>query len=194
MRVFMRIMLLLPLLFLFCLNTIIGQIRYKNTTYLELSGGIPILLDNNHFPQNWKDGERIYGMGLCFTNAKSNYHRIQLNYKEEKVLDSPAFYTNAQLKYLYESTILKGKYHRSFLGFIYGAGIGFESLKNSPNVNLSADKTYPLLTLGLNFEKFITAPVALFIRLDADFTTAPISQAIKANAQIGLKFKLSNGQ
>jgi hypothetical protein len=194
MRIFMRIMLLLPLLFVFCLNAVIGQIRNKNTTYLELSGGIPILLDDNQFQQNWKEGERIYGMGLCFTNAKSNYHRIQLNYKEEKVLDNVSFYTNAQLKYLYESMLLKGKYHRSFLGFLYGAGIGFESLKNSPNANLTPDKAYPLLTLGLNFEKFISPTMALFVRLDADATTATISQSIKANAQIGLKFKLSNGQ
>jgi hypothetical protein len=190
----MKIILLIPLLFLFCLNAVIGQIRNKNTTYLELSGGIPILLDHNHFPQNWQEGERIYGMGLCFTNAKSNYHRIQVNYKQEKVLDNVAFYTNAQLKYLYESMLLKGKYHRSFLGFLYGAGISFESLKNSPNVNLTHDKAYPLLTLGLNFEKFISPAMALFVRLDADATTATISQSIKANAQIGLKFKLSNGQ
>ena len=187
-------MFLISLLLLFCLYDIIGQIRNKKTTYLELSGGIPILLDNNHFPQNWKEGERIYGLGLCFTNTKSNYHRIQLNYKEEKVLDNAAFYTNTQFKYNYESMLLKGKYHRSFLGFLYGAGIGFESLKNSPNANLTHDKAYPLLTLGLNFEKFISPTFALFVRLDADATTASISQSIKANAQIGLKFKLSNGQ
>jgi hypothetical protein len=190
----MKIILLIPLLFLFCLNAVIGQIRNKNTTYLELSGGIPILLDNNHFPQNWKDGERIYGIGLCFTNVKSNYHRIIVNYKEEKVMDNAAFYTNTQIKYLYESMLLKGKYHRSFLGFLYGAGVGFESLKNSPNVHLTQDKAYPLLTIGLNFEKFISPTMALFIRLDADGTTATISQSIKANAQIGFKFKLSNAQ
>ena len=102
--------------------------------------------------------------------------------------------SNAQLKYLYESILLKGRYHRSFLGFIYGAGIGFESLKNSPNLNLTVDKTYPLLTLGINFEKFIAAPVALFVRVDADFTTFPISQSLKANAQVGLKFRIVNGR
>lgn len=171
-----------------------AQIRTKHTTYLEFSGGIPIILNGNQSLQYWKNGERVYGVGLCFTNAKSNYHRIQVGYREEKVLDSPAFYTNAQLKYLYESIILKGRYHRSFLGFIYGAGIGFESLKNSPNLNLTVDRTYPLLTLGINFEKFIAAPVALFVRVDADFTTSPISQSLKANAQIGLKFSISNGQ
>jgi hypothetical protein len=190
----MRSILLIPLLFLFCLNTVIGQIRNKNTTYLELSSGIPIILDNYHFPQNWKDGERIYGIGLCFTNVKSNYHRIIVNYKEEKILDNAAFYTNTQIKYLYESMLLKGKYHRSFLGFLYGAGVGLESLKNSLNANLTHEKAYPLLIIGLNFEKFISPTLALFLRLDADATTATISQSIKANAQIGLKFKLSNGQ
>ena len=171
-----------------------AQIRTKHTTYLEFSGGIPLFFQGNQSLQYWKNGERVYGVGLCFTNAKSNYHRIQLGYREEKVLDSPAFYTNAQLKYLYESILLKGRYHRSFLGFIYGAGVGFESLKNSPNLNLTVDKTYPLLTLGINFEKFIVAPVALFVRVDADFTTFPISQSLKANAQVGLKFRITNGR
>ncbi|MEY4541004.1 MAG: hypothetical protein RLZZ306_2761 [Bacteroidota bacterium] len=175
-------------------STTQAQIRTKHSTYLELSGGFPLILNGNQSFEYWKKGERVYGIGMCFTNVKSNYHRIQLGYREEKVLDSPAFYTNVKVKYLYESMVLKGKYHRSFLGFLYGAGIGFESLKNSPNINLTTDKTYPLLSLGLNFEKIIATPVALFIRMDADFTTSPISQPIKANVQMGLKFRISNGQ
>jgi hypothetical protein len=193
MKILLKIFLLLMML---CLSVSMtqAQIRTKHTKYVEVSGGFPLILIGNQSLEYWKRGERVYGIGMCFTNAKSNYHRIQMAYREEKVLDSPAFYTNLQLKYSYESTILKGKYHRSFLGFLYGAGIGFESLKNSPNVNLTIDKTYPLLSLGLNFEKFIATPVALFIRMDADFTTSPISQPIKANAQIGLKCRISNGQ
>jgi hypothetical protein len=192
----MKILIQTIFILVLCLNfsKMKAQIRTKHTTYLEITGGIPLILDGNQSLNYLKKGERVYGLGLCFTNAKSNYHRIQVGYREEKVLDNPAFFTNTQLKYSYESTLLKGKYHRSFLGVMYGAGIGFESLKNSPNVNLTADKTYPLLTLGLNFEKFMVSPVALFVRMEADFTTSPISQPIKANGQIGLKFRIVNGQ
>jgi hypothetical protein len=141
-----------------------AQMRTKNTKYLEFSGGLPLLFGGNQSLEFWRMGERVYGLGLCMTNAKSNYHRIQVGYREEKVLDSPAFYTNTQLKYSYESTLLKGKYHRSFLGILYGAGIGFEQLNHSPNLNLTADKFYPLITLGLNFEKYVLPPFALFVR------------------------------
>lgn len=183
--------------FLFCVVLLIhsaqAQIRNYRTKYLEISGGIPLILNNNQFPQNWQAGERVYGLGLCFTNAKSNYHRIGINYKEEKIENSPAYFTNVTFKYSYESTLLKGKYHRSFLGFIYGAGIGFESLKNSPNDNLPKERTYPLITMGLQFEKFWSPHWALFAKIEADATTSNISQAFKANAQLGLKIKLANG-
>ena len=185
------------LFFILCLFILIhsaqAQIRNHRTKYLELSGGIPLILNNNQFPQNWKAGERVYGLGLCFTNAKSNYHRIGVNYKEEKVENSPAYFTNLTFKYSYESTLLKGKYHRSFLGFMYGAGIGFESLKNSPNDNLPKERTYPFVTIGLQFEKFLSPQFAFFTRIDADATTSNISQQFKANAQLGLKIKLANG-
>jgi hypothetical protein len=171
-----------------------AQMRTKNTKYLEFSGGLPLLFGENQSLEFWKKGERVFGLGLCFTNAKSNYHRIQVGYREEKVLDSPAFYTNTQMKYSYESTLLKGKYHRSFFGLLYGAGIGCEQLIDSPNINLTADKFYPLVTLGINFEKYVLPPFALFVRVETDFTTSNISQLMKANTQIGLKFSISNGQ
>ena len=104
--------------FMFCLFMLMhstqAQIRNHRTKYIEISGGIPLILNNNQFPQNWKAGERVYGLGLCFTNAKSNYHRIGINYKEERVENSPAYFTNLTFKYCYESTLLKGKYHHSF--------------------------------------------------------------------------------
>lgn len=175
-------------------NTMQAQIRNKKTTYIELSSGIPIILTDNQFPKNWQEGERIYGVSLCFTNVKSNYHHVNMTYKKEKVQDSPAYYTNFLLKYSYESMLLKGKYHLSYLGFMYGAGIGVESLQNSPNNNISKQQTYPLVTVGLHFEKFLVPNFALFAKIDADATTANISQNIKGNAQIGLKFTLSNGQ
>jgi hypothetical protein len=181
-------------LFVFISLSTQAQMRTKNTKYLEFSGGLPLLFEGNQSLEFWRKGERVYGIGLCFTNAKSNYHRIQMGYREEKVLDSPAFYTNTQVKYSYESTLLKGKYHRSFLGIFYGAGLGFETLNNSPNINLTADKFYPLVTLGLNFEKYVLPPFALFVRVETDFTTSNISQLMKANAQIGLKFSISNGR
>ncbi len=194
MKLVVNISILTYLLILLNINRVVGQIRNKNTTYLELSGGNPIIIDEHRFLRNWSEGERVYGLGLCFTNAKANYHRIHLHYKQEKVMDNAAFYTNAQIKYSYETLLFKGKYHRSFLGFLYGAGIGFESLRNSPNANLSNDKVYPFLTVGLHMEKFISPGFALFLRLDTDATTTAISQRIKANAQIGLKFKLFNAQ
>lgn len=182
------------LLFVLISMTTQAQMRTKNTKYLEFSGGLPLLFGGNQSLEFWRKGERVYGIGLCFTNAKSNYHRIQVGYREEKVLDSHAFYTNTQVKYSYESTLLKGKYHRSFLGILYGAGLGFEQLNHSPNINLTSDKFYPLVTLGLNFEKYVLPPFALFVRVETDFTTSNISQLMKANAQIGLKFSISNGQ
>lgn len=170
-----------------------AQIRNHRTKYLEVSGGFPLILSNNSLLQYWKAGERVYGLGLCFTNAKSNYHRIGLHYREEMVENNSAYFTNLTVKYSYESTLLKGKYHRSYVGLIYGAGVGFETLKNSPNENLSREKFYPLLTVGLQFERFISPQFAFFTRIDADVTTANISQSLKANAQIGLKIKLYNG-
>ena len=79
------------------------------------------------------------------------------------------------------------------LGLMYGAGIGFESLKNSPNDNLPKERTYPLVTIGLQFEKFLSPQFALFTRIDADATTSNISQPFKGNVQLGLKIKLANG-
>jgi hypothetical protein len=188
------IYLIFALLFVLVSFSTQAQMRTKNTKYLEFSGGLPLLFGGNQTLEFFKKRERVYGLGLCFTNAKSNYHRIQVGYREENVLDSPAFYTNTQVKYSYESTLLKGKYHRSFLGILYGTGIGFEQLNDSPNINLTADKFYPLLTLGLNFEKYLLPPFALFVRVETDFTTSNISQLMKVNTQIGLKFSISNGQ
>ncbi len=194
MKYITNVLMLVSLLFVLGSHEIVGQIRNKNTTYLEISGGTPIIIDQQRFLQNWSEGERTYGFGVCFTNAKANYHRIHLHYKQEKITVNAAFYTNAQLKYSYETLLLKGSYHRSFLGLLYGGGVGFELLRNSPNANLSNDKVYPFLTVGLHMEKFISPGFALFLRLDTDATTTAISQRIKANAQIGLKFKLFNVQ
>jgi hypothetical protein len=177
----------------FIIHSIQAQIRNHRTKYVELSGGIPLILSNNSFLQHWKDGERIYGLGLCFTNAKSNYHRIGLHHREEMVENSPAYFTNLTFKYSYESTLLKSKYHLSYLGLVYGAGVGIETLRNSPNDNVPKEIAYPLLTVGLQFERFLGPQFAFFSRLDTDLTTSNISQRLKANAQIGLKFKLSNG-
>jgi hypothetical protein len=191
----MKAVQLIPLFMILWLNPSLGQIRNRASRYIELSGGIPLFLTNNNFPQNWKEGERVYGLGFCLTNAKSNYHRIAFCYKEERVLDSQsAYFRNFQLKYNYENTLWKGKYHLSYLGFFYGLGVGFESLKNAPTTHATSEKAYPLVNLGFNFEKFIAPQMALFCRIEADASTTTISQPLKGNVQAGLKFKFLNLQ
>jgi hypothetical protein len=191
----MKALQLILIFMILWVNASLGQIRNKGSHYTELSGGIPLFLKNNDFPQNWKERERLFGLGFCLTNAKSNYHRIVFCYKEERVLDSQsAYFSNFQLKYTYENTVLKGKYHLSYLGFFYGVGIGLESLKNAPATHSQSEKAYPLVTLGFNFEKFIAPKTALFFRIDADASTTNISQQLKGNIQVGLKFKLPNLQ
>ncbi|MET3129170.1 hypothetical protein ABID42_004292 [Arcicella rosea] len=168
-----------------------AQIRNKSTKYLEVSSGIPLLFEDNNFPQNWQQGDRFYAASLCFGTATSNYHRIGFAYRQEKMQDNTAaLLKNYQLKYSYEATLLKGKYHLSFLGFLYGLGAGFQSLSNGTANGASQGKAYPFLTIGFNVEKFFSRKIAVFAKVDADGTTAAITRQIKANAQVGLKFKL----
>ncbi len=88
------------------------------------------------------------------------------------------------------STLTKGKNHLSYLGLLYGLGVGIENLNHSYNTNLQSSTAYPLATLGLNFEKFLGTSVALFIRVDGDATMMAVSQKLKGNVGIGLKVKL----
>ncbi|MEA5259565.1 hypothetical protein VB264_17335 [Arcicella aquatica] len=167
-----------------------GQIRNKSTKYLEVSSGIPILFEDNNFPQNWQQGDRFHALSLCFGTATSNYHRIGFAYRQEKIQNNATSLKNYQLKYSYEATLLKGKYHLSYLGFLYGIGAGFQSLSSSIGNENSQGKAYPFLTIGFNVEKFFSPKIAIFASVHADGTTAAITRQIKANAQVGLKFKL----
>lgn len=167
-----------------------AQIRNKSTKYLEVSGGIPLLFEDNNFPKNWQQSDRLYALSLCFGTLKSNYHRLAFAYRQEKVQDNATSLKNYQLKYSYEATLLKGKYHLSYLGILYGIGAGFQSLSSTIDNEPSQGKAYPFLTIGFNVEKFFSPKIAVFARLDADGTTAAIARQIKANAQVGLKFKL----
>ncbi len=167
-----------------------AQIRNKSTKYLEVSGGIPLLFEDNNFPNNWQQGDRLYAWSLCFGTSKANYHRVAFAYRQEKIQDNATSLKNYQLKYSYEATLLKGKYHLSYLGFLYGIGAGFQSLASRTTNGVNQGKAYPFLTIGFNVEKFFSPKIAIFARVDADGTTAEITRQIKANTQVGLKFKL----
>ncbi|MEA5402968.1 hypothetical protein VB776_08585 [Arcicella sp. DC2W] len=164
-----------------------AQIRNKSTKYLEVSSGIPLLFEDNNFPKNWQQGDRLYALSLCFGTSKANYHRVAFAYRQD---NATVFLKNYQLKYSYEATLLKGKYHLSYLGFLYGIGAGFQLLSNRVDNGNSQSKAYPFLTIGFNIEKFFSPKIAVFASVYADGTTAAIARQIKANAQVGLKFKL----
>lgn len=174
-----------------------AQIRNHGNIYLEFSGGIPLLFDNQGHSTNlrntfseWSQGEQLWGLGICVSNAKANNHRVAITYKQENVMNSPANFKNFLLKYSYETTLVKGRNHLSYLGLLYGGGLGLETLQHSPNLALNQEKIYPFLNIGLNLEKYLISQFGIFIRLDMDATTANISQNIKANAQMGIKCKI----
>jgi hypothetical protein len=170
-----------------------SQIRTKGANYLEVMGGKPLLLDNGNFTT--QAGEGIYGLSYAIGSIRGNYHRLNFSYRKEFVkslntLSQASNYENFTLKYSYESTLTKGRNHLSYLGLLYGLGVGIENLNRSYNTNLQSSTAYPLATLGLNFEKFLGTSVALFIRVDGDATMMAISQKLKGNVGIGLKVKL----
>ena len=167
-----------------------SQIRTKGANYLEVSAGIPLLIDDGVF--SLKDGEKTIGLSYAIGTSRGNYHRLNFVYRKEFVKENSlsSNYENYIFKYSYENTLLKGRNHLSYLGLIYGLGLGVENLNNSYNINLQNSTVYPLATIGLNFEKFIGSGFGIFIRIDTDATTSAISQKIKANAGFGLKIKL----
>ena len=167
-----------------------SQIRTKGANYLEVSAGIPLLVDEGAF--SLKNGEKTIGVSYAIGTSRGNYHRLNFTYRKEFVKSTPlsSNYENYVFKYSYENTLFKGRNHLSYLGLLYGLGLGVENLNNSYNTNLQNSTVYPLATIGLNFEKFISSGFGVFIRIDTDATTSAISQKIKANAGLGLKIKL----
>jgi hypothetical protein len=167
-----------------------SQIRMQGTKYIEILGGIPLLMDDGAF--TLKDGEKLLGLSYAMGTSRGNYHRLNFSYRKEFVKNTQlaSNYENYVLKYSYENTLAKGRNHLSYLGLLYGLGLGVENLNHSYNTNLPNSTTYPVATMGLNFEKFISPAFGLFIRVEAEATTSAISQKIKGNLGFGLKLKL----
>lgn len=176
-----------------CTINVKAQIRDKGSNYLELLTGVPILSGESF--SNWKNGEHYFGASYAIGTTRGNYHRITLSFKREYLLDyaiksSSPNYENITFKYGYEKTLAKGKNHLSYFGLLYGLGVGMEKLNNSYNTNIGNENIYPLLTVGLNFEKFLTRNFALFSRIEADATIINISQKTKGTLAFGIKVGL----
>jgi hypothetical protein len=169
-------------------NIAYSQIRNQSTHYVELMAGTPIIADNSLL-QYYYRGERYYGACYALGTNAENYHRISVDYRKEFVDSTLLYYENSSIKYTYESTIAKGKYHMSFLGLVIGAGLGFER-EGDKSQEKPGQIAYPFLTLGLNFEKYIAPPFGLFIRAEANGTTSPISRKLKANLGFGIKIRI----
>ena len=174
----------------FSLLSFQGNSQIRTTKYVEVLAGIPLLMDDGAFSLH--QGEKMFGFSYAMGTSKGNYHRLNFTYRKEFVKSTPLLsnYENYVFKYTYENTLVKGRNHLSYLGLLYGLGFGVENLNNSYNTNLQSSTAYPVASIGLNFEKFISPGLGLFIRLDADATTTAISQKIKGNVGLGLKLKL----
>lgn len=185
--IFYSILLTLTILVAFKGNS---QIRTKGAKYVEIAGGVPLLIDDEAF--TLKNGEKVLGISYAMGTSRGNYHRLNLSYRKEFVKNTPfsSNYENYVFKYTYENTLVKGRNHLSYLGLLYGLGVGVENLNHSYNTNLPNSTMYPLASLGLNLEKFISPAFGLFIRVEADATTSAISERIKGNIGFGLKLKL----
>lgn len=185
----MKKLVMILVMIVFSKTILEAQIRNSSTDYVEMHMGLPLILDGG-FGKYFKDGERIYGLGYAIATKNSNYHRIVLDYKKERIDSTAAYYQNITVKYMYESTMKTGKYHLSYLGFMYGVGVGNEKLMSSENNIGTTNVTYPFLSVGLNFEKFIVPAIGLYARAEANLANANISNKIKGNLSIGCKVRI----
>jgi len=167
-----------------------GQIRNKGANYLELWVGKPLLFSDNGL--SWRSGESVLGLSYAIGSSRGNYHRITTKYRKEyinsQVIGSDEHYDNYQLGYGYEKTLHIGKKHLSYWGLVYGLGIGVEN--HVQITEQTSTVAYPYATLGLRYEKFLGANVGVLVGVDADATTSVISQKVKSNLLLGVKFKL----
>ena len=167
-----------------------GQIRNKGANYLELLVGKPLLFSDNGF--SWRSGETVLGISYAIGSSRGNYHRISAKYRKEYVssqlIGGSEHYENYLLGYSYEKTLHIGKKHLSYWGIVYGLGIGVEN--QIQNTEQSSTVVYPYATLGLRYEKFLGRNVGIVAGLDIDATTSAISQKVKSNLLLGVKFKL----
>ncbi len=167
-----------------------GQIRNKGANYLELWVGKPLLFSDNGL--SWRGGESVLGLSYAIGSARGNYHRITAKYRKElvssKLVGSSEHYENYLLGYSYEKTLHIGKKHLSYWGLVYGLGLGVEN--HIPITEQTSTVAYPYATLGLRYEKFLGRNIGILVGLDADATTSVISQKVKSNLLLGVKFKL----
>lgn len=167
-----------------------GQIRNKGANYLELWVGKPLLFSDNGL--SWRSGESVLGLSYAIGSARGNYHRLSAKYRKEYVssqlVGSSEHYDNYLMGYSYEKTLHISKKHLSYWGLVYGLGLGIEN--HIPITEQTSTVAYPYATLGLRYEKFLGPNVGILIGLDADATTSVISQKVKSNLFLGVKFKL----